>query len=267
MDSVHKGSELERSSVQTLCAEHPQRTAVGTCERCGSYFCEECAGGARTFCKACRASRRYVAWEDRSLTVWQRYFRTVKSSIVELPKFAEGLPVTGRVLPPLVFALVPTFVSAVLGAALMSAIIALVMYVFESGANQPPAPAPIVGAFIFAFYGALGILAYVGYLVVWPAVLTATARVFGNRLVTYRGAFGVLCYASGLNCLYVVPLVGMMVALYHFVVAAVSIAALGRTSILMGFAICGAPAVLLGGTCLGGYVWLMLHFVDQLPNQ
>ncbi len=37
------------------CAEHAERDAVGTCERCGAYLCSECSeAGTRTLCHACR---------------------------------------------------------------------------------------------------------------------------------------------------------------------------------------------------------------------
>ena len=247
MTSEHK--------VHALCAEHPQQVAVGTCGRCGSYYCHACAAGMHGYCSGCHRSRAYVAWEDPTLGVWDRYFRTVKSTVVELPKFADELPESGGFLQPLAFAMVPTLISVFAGSALMGLLIGFVDRMFNS--TNPNTVTPLMLGVITAIYAMFGAVAYLTYLCGWPLLLLASARVFGSRHVTYRGAFKILCYSSGLNCLYFVPLVNLLVLFYHYVVSSVSMAAHARTSVARGFGIIGVPAVLAGGCFAGAYGLLL----------
>lgn len=66
--------------VQGRCANHVERVAVGTCERCGSYYCASCYKqlGDRRICSACLAipridylaDARNKAWGKRDGWVW-----------------------------------------------------------------------------------------------------------------------------------------------------------------------------------------------------
>jgi hypothetical protein len=270
MSSEHNSTDAGESLQRSLCADHPQRAAIGTCARCGNFYCGECAGrvdGGMGFCHRCHGARAYVAWEDASLGLWQRYFRTVKSSLVELPRFAAELPARGDIGLPLSFALlptvasvvvgVPTVASVVIGAGGMSAFLAFMMHNLTPPNAAQGMPAGMMGAVAFLIYGGMGLGGYVAYLALWPAVLLAAARLFGNRELSYRGLFRILCYASGFNCLYFVPLLGMAVAVYHYVVASMCIASQGKTSVPAGFGLYGLPAVALGGCCCGSYAGLM----------
>jgi hypothetical protein len=270
MSSEHNLPEADTPAPRSLCAEHPERAAVGTCERCGNFYCSDCAGrvdGGQGFCHRCHGARAYIAWEDASLGLWQRYFRTVKSSLFELPRFAAELPARGDVGLPLSFALLPTAASVVIGAGAMSAFLGFMVGSLApaSGAGSDAPPAGVIGAFAFLMYGATGIGGYLAYLGLWPAVLVGTARMFGNRELQYRGLFRILCYASGFNFLYFVPLLGMAVGAYHFVVASMCIAAQGKASVPAGFGIFGLPAFLLGGCCCGGYFGMVMLALQGSP--
>jgi hypothetical protein len=243
------------------CGEHPQQVSIGTCERCGSFFCQTCASPrdtGRSFCRRCGVGG-YIAWEDQSLGLWARYYRTVRSSLLQLPRFAAELPEDGGFAKPLAFALLPTLVSAVLGAAAMSLFGSWLVTNFDTsaaGGTQPPIMA--ISALMFVFYGSAAVASYLAYLAGWPLLLVGSARLFGSRALHYRAAFRALCYASGLNWLYWVPVFGLAAGVYHFAIASMSIAALSRTSELKGFAICGVPAALCGIGCCGGYTTLIL---------
>ncbi len=261
MSSEHNGSEPVVPVQRSLCAEHPDRAAVGTCARCGNFYCAECAGrieGGESYCRRCYGSRAYVAWEDASLSLWQRYFQTVKASLVTLPRFAAELPARGDVGLPLSFALVPTLASVVIGAGGMSALLAFMTHNLTPAGGADGMPAGMIGAFAFLMYGGMGLGGYLAYLGLWPAALVATARMFGNRELRYGGLFRILCYASGLNCLYFVPLLGMAVAAYHVVIAAMCISAQGKTSVPAAFGIYGLPAVAFGGCCCGSYFGILM---------
>lgn len=91
------------------------------------------------------------------------------------------------------------------------------------------------------------------------------ARLLGNARLTYQGAFRTLCYASGLNCLFFVPLLGILVGIYHFVVASVVIGAMARTSRLVGFAIYGLPTAAVGAALFGSYIWLVWQAMSRVP--
>ena len=248
-----------------LCAVHPGQAAIGTCARCGNYYCGTCAG-RRTeregFCNHCYGVQGYVAWEDTSLSLWQRYYRTLRSSLVEMPKFAAELPVDGGLGQPLLYALLPTAVSVLIGTSLMSLMVAfaLGMAPQQAGAEMPPAG--WMGAIMFVMYGAMGIGGLLAYLFVWPAVLLGTARIFGNQHLRYEGVYRALCYACGFNCLYFVPLLGMAVLGYHAVLASMAIGAQGRTSLPVGLAIYGVPALVLAGCCCGGYFGIIMLAVQ-----
>jgi hypothetical protein len=67
-------------AMQGRCANHVESVAVGTCERCGSYYCASCYKqlGAKRICSACLAipgidylaDARNKAWGKRDGWVW-----------------------------------------------------------------------------------------------------------------------------------------------------------------------------------------------------
>ena len=259
MEIEHKRGSAEPQQVETRCALHPERIAVGTCGRCGNYYCNACSGWreeGEQHCKACGESRSYVAWEDRSLGLWERYYRTIRMSVVALPRFAAELPAQGSLRLALTFAVLPTSVSAMLVAAFMSVLLGFVTSSIRVASIQGPA-ALALGGIMFVTYTLMGLFAYVAYLLAWPLLMLLTARLLGRRQLTYRGALRCLCYASGFNWLYCIPLVNMGVAVYHFVVASFCGGAMSRGSWLTGFAIYGVPTMLCSMGACGTYFALI----------
>ncbi len=248
-----------------MCAEHPTRAAVGTCERCGAFFCGACASpGGLSFCKNCEARRRYVAWEDMSLGRGQRFFDTVRSSITELPRFASELPLQGGFRAPLTFALLPNLLASVIVAAIGVLFIGAMMHAPLFATSKQGDAVSLIGAVaVFVTYFATALGSVLAYLTVWAGVLTGSARVFGAEGLRYESMFRILCYASGLNGLYVVPVIGTLVLVYHVVVTVFVISAQGRVSALTALAIIGVPAVLLGTCCCGSY---LLFFFTMLSR-
>jgi hypothetical protein len=54
---------VEAPTPSAACAIHPERTAQGTCERCGNYACELCSeAGQQGMCPTCRARLGLVAF-------------------------------------------------------------------------------------------------------------------------------------------------------------------------------------------------------------
>lgn len=48
-------ASVAHAAAVGVCARHPERSAVGTCTRCGSYFCDDCHKtiAGRRLCAAC----------------------------------------------------------------------------------------------------------------------------------------------------------------------------------------------------------------------
>jgi hypothetical protein len=135
--------------------------------------------------------------------------------------------------------------------------------IFQSFAD-PTTPATsgftpaFVGAAAFILYFASGVLSYLVYIAFWPLVLLGSASLFGASRLRYEGLFRILCYGSGFNFLYFFPVLGLLVAIYHVVVAVMCIGSHGRVSTLTALAIYGLPALGFLGCCCGGYLLLMM---------
>ena len=69
--------------MQGRCANHVERVAVGTCDRCGSYYCVSCYKqlAGKRICSACLAfpgidylaDARNKAWYNHLLKCEHRY--------------------------------------------------------------------------------------------------------------------------------------------------------------------------------------------------
>jgi hypothetical protein len=70
---------LEAPPEGATCAEHPEREALVTCPRCGSYCCLGCWHGAISRCHACvrRDPGPPVPWEDARRGFFSRYVATL----------------------------------------------------------------------------------------------------------------------------------------------------------------------------------------------
>ncbi|HEX2679342.1 MAG TPA: hypothetical protein VHM19_21975 [Polyangiales bacterium] len=251
-----------------MCAEHPGRAAVGTCERCGGFFCDACAGrlqDGKKFCKSCDARQSYIAWEDLSLPIWRRYLETVRASLVELPKLAAELPTTGGFAAPLSYALLPTALGALIGSALGALFIGTMMRAPFMASGQTDSHVwSIATGGVFVAYLLSSLLGFALYVGVWAGVLTGSAQLFGAGRLRYEGMFRIVCYASGLNLLSIIPMVGaVLVFVYHLIVVVSCIAAQGRVSGLTGLAIVGVPAFGFALFCCGGYVFFLMSVLGH----
>lgn len=77
------------------CAEHPERDALVTCPRCGSYCCVACWHAAVQRCHACvlRDPGPPVPWEEPGRGLASRYVRTVGDAFAptrSAPSFARS---------------------------------------------------------------------------------------------------------------------------------------------------------------------------------
>lgn len=70
---------IESPPEGASCAEHPEREALVTCPRCGSYCCIACWHGVVRRCHACvlRDPGPPVPWEDRERGLAARFFGTL----------------------------------------------------------------------------------------------------------------------------------------------------------------------------------------------
>jgi hypothetical protein len=259
--SMSTGDNLSATSqeAQAFCAEHRERVAIGTCDRCGNFFCVECAGrseATQRYCRQCDATRSYVAWEDLSLPLGQRYLQTLKSSLFELPRFAAELPTRGPLMAPLVYALLPTLIST----ALIAGVNVLLLGDLIESVTSPitRGKSGFVDATLFGGVLVAAMASFIAYLVLAPLVLLLSAHAFGARGVSYRGLFRSLCYASGFNFLQFFPVFAPFVLVYHVVLCVACIAASAKVRVLTAIGIYATPAVLIGGCCGGSYLLLML---------
>jgi hypothetical protein len=74
---------IEPAPEGASCAEHPSRSAVVTCPRCGSYCCLGCWHGPSGRCQAClqREALPPVPWADPSLPWPKRFARTLGDAV------------------------------------------------------------------------------------------------------------------------------------------------------------------------------------------
>ena len=70
---------VEAAPEGSTCGEHPERSALVTCPRCGSYVCLACWHGAVQRCHACllREPMPSVPWSDEAKGVAARFFGTL----------------------------------------------------------------------------------------------------------------------------------------------------------------------------------------------
>lgn len=93
--------------------------------------------------------------------------------------------------------------------------------------------------------------AYSAYLAVWSLALYLSARLFRVQGLSYRALARVVCYASGLNGILLVPLLpwaGIPMGLYTAVVSIACIAAVARVSLWKALGVWGATALLAACT-------------------
>jgi len=80
--SEEEPERIESAPDGSTCAEHPERPALVTCPRCGSYCCIGCWHGAVKRCHACllRDPLPPVPWADPELGLARRFFGTLRDA-------------------------------------------------------------------------------------------------------------------------------------------------------------------------------------------
>ena len=130
-------------------------------------------------------SRGYVAWEDDTIAPPLRFVRTLKSSFVALPGFAQDLPGNGGLSAPPGYAFLSTSPS-------------MISFAIVGSESVRSSFSRIIVAFMLLL---AHVFAYSAYLAVWPLTLYWSARSFGVQGLGYRALLRIVCYASGLNVL------------------------------------------------------------------
>lgn len=101
------------ADAHAFCHQH-QTPAVGTCERCGDFRCEQCLAASRAtlatqaLCAACASrlpQRIEIPWESSTASIPQRFWQTLKLIAHNPRAFADGFA-NGPVLPAFTFAAV-----------------------------------------------------------------------------------------------------------------------------------------------------------------
>ena len=98
----------ERAAPEgSLCAAHPERPALATCPRCGSYACIECWHHAHDRCHAClmrdpQAAAPPLPWEEPGRNVVSRFFGTLASAFA--PTLSAPAMARDEIAPALRFA-------------------------------------------------------------------------------------------------------------------------------------------------------------------
>ncbi len=86
---------VEAAPEGSTCAEHPERPALVTCPRCGSYCCIACWHGAVQRCHECLLKDPLppVPWAERDKGAAARFFGTLGDALSPTrtaPKFTRG---------------------------------------------------------------------------------------------------------------------------------------------------------------------------------
>ena len=86
---------IESPPEGAMCSEHPERTALVTCPRCGSYACLACWHGAMRRCHACvvRHPGGLVPFEEPTKNMFVGFFATLiqaASPVVSAPAFRHS---------------------------------------------------------------------------------------------------------------------------------------------------------------------------------
>ena len=89
---------VESPPEGSMCAEHPERPALATCPRCGSFACLGCWHHGVRRCHAClmrdpASAAPPIPWEDPSWNVVARWFRTLATALrpnASAPAFARS---------------------------------------------------------------------------------------------------------------------------------------------------------------------------------
>ena len=190
-------------------------------------------------------SRGYVAWEDDTIALPLRFLRTIQSSLVALPRFARDLPGDGELSAPLGYAFLSTSPS------MMSMAI-----VWSRNNNSSSLSMPVL------VVGLLGqVFVFSAFLVVWSLALYWSARLFRVQGLSYRALLRIVCYASGLNGILLIPLLPwteIPMVLYTAAVSVACIAGVARISVWRALGVYGTTAFLAVCTFVASFTLALM---------
>ena len=223
-----------------FCGEHPDRTSVATCTRCGTFACAECAKptpDGRAFCLACHArGAGAIPWEQRkSIGRWKAFWKTTRAVMFSPKTFFRTPQYETGILSPFFF---NTGVQAV--AQIGTALTLMLVYGtlgLVLAATLPPNRADeanmvIILAFVLpAVIGIFGIL-QAPVNAIWGMAIGGGLAHLGLMVVRakkagFEATARALAYAQAPMALYVVPILGLFVGPIWTIV--VSVIALRET--------------------------------------
>jgi hypothetical protein len=190
------------------CARHPEVSAIGVCDRCGSFYCDACKGRmeeGRTYCVACGAAISYVAWEDRArLGTMRAFFLTLKRAVLAPQEFPREIPADGGFGAPTGFAAIATTIGMGFTCLFFGLVLTIVFAALRSGPEPSPVPAWLIPV-LAVFYWIVGVIGEIVMLYLGAGILRLSSRMFGAPAGSYDGIFRVLAYSAGLNVAMGIP--------------------------------------------------------------
>ncbi len=248
--------------TQATCAVHPERVALQTCSRCGSFACEQCLGDSppgETLCAACvaREGTHPLPWDERQeLGILRAWFKSV-IPIMLRPRvtFSAASRRGGDVGGSMLFAAIANFVGYFTTCLLFAVTMAFIPLPVEQTQGALPYRAIMVGT-----YGAFILLAPI--LGLAATVLMAAIDHLIMRIIGKPRQFEITLRAASLAqaplVLGVIPFCSLYIAPFWVLVAKVfaykgmhrtstGVAAAGAllAPVLATVLFCGAYAILI----------------------
>lgn len=253
------------------CAQHPDRVALATCERCGNFMCAECnLSGQSRLCPRCRevqggtTVREPTSWERRSeLGFFKALFETWKKTILEPEKFWAALQPRASVGDALLYGWLLSAVSGVMGFLMAIANIGGQKEQIEQVLSQMKNVPEELERFFRMFtessvpiYAALflgGVLLYPLSFVISSVLLHLGCLVFGAAKNGFAATARIVGYSSAPAVFSWVPMLGAFMAIYVMVLQGWGVARAQESTVARAVgAVLFIPVLAMCCVCLGG---------------
>lgn len=202
------------------CATHPESDAIGACTRCGSFFCPVCRGwehAQERYCVRCDPGGPYVAWEDRArLGTLKAFTKTLKSLLLSPDRFFLRMPTTGGYGAPIGFAWISWALASVVTAVAYGALVGGMFAIMPVPSGEAGPVGQVLVAFILGSVATV-LVGIIPMLFVWSVLLHLVTRIFGGT-GSFEATFRCHAYSSGVFALGIIPLIGVSVAQFYWVV-------------------------------------------------
>lgn len=231
--------------LEAACAIHPDRQAVTTCSRCGTFSCQECLSpspSGKLLCAACiaRESTSQLPWDYREELGWARAWFKSLSAILLRPTatFSTAKP-EGDVSGSILFMAISWFAGCFTSFVAFAGIGALLPSLVENPQRDDSFRLIIVTTYgimavVAPVFGMAGTLAMAG---IEHLLLMMFGKPRGFETTLRAASLSLAPYALG-----VIPICGLYVApIWVLVVKVFAYKELHRTTI--GVAVLGALAV------------------------